>query len=212
MRPDLAIILERSDLLQAAIDALNSAASGGGSRQAKLVNASCLVAREHGISLRLLMTLGAGTSAISLLRLQYESVTRAMWLTWAANDDWLERLGAELSAEAERAAANLPLQSEMLKQMESKAPKPAYAMLTSFRDAQLKTLNSFVDGGLHPLARIHDGYPVPLLINVVQCSNALLTMSAMLMALWSEDDYIVQSAKDFQLEFCECLPELPAQQ
>lgn len=208
MSPDLATTLERSDLLHAAIGTLNEVPSVGEPRRSELVAASCLVAREHANSLRVLMTVGADTSAISLLRLQYESVTRAMWLTWAATDVWLEKLGAKLSAEAEHAAGTLPLQSAMLKQLEDKAPKPAYVMLISFQDAQMKTLNSFVHGGLHPLARIQDGYPEPLLINVVQCSNALSTMGAMLAAIWTNDPSTIEAVKDIQFKFRDCLPEL----
>lgn len=210
MGSDLDDVLERSDALQTAIDALIGASSFEGSTRADLVSASCLVAREHAISLRMLIAVGAGTSAISLLRLQYESVTRAMWLTWSASENWVEKLSAELSLETEQAAKGLPLQNEMLKQIEGRAPKPAYDMLIAFRDAQMKTLNSFVHGGLHPLARIQDGYPIPLLVNVVKCSNALSTMTVMLLAQWSEDASIVQAAMGFQLKFRDCLPELIA--
>ncbi|MBL8522770.1 MAG: hypothetical protein JNN20_03675 [Betaproteobacteria bacterium] len=195
-------------MLQAAVDALDEASPIGDPRRVQLVGASCLVAREHALSLRLLMTVGAGTSAISLLRLQYESITRAMWLTWAADDAWLEKLDAAPSVDAERAAGKLPLQSAMLEQLGDKAPKPAYDMLVSFRDAQMKTLNSFVHGGLHPLAGVRDGYPEPLLINVVQCSNALSTMGAMLAAIWTNDPPTIRAAQDIQLEFRDCLPAL----
>jgi hypothetical protein len=208
MANQLNATLERSNVLQSEIDALHELLSADEPLKSRLVDASCEVAREHAISLRLLMTVGAGTSAISLLRLQFESVTRAMWLAWAADEVWLDRLSAEISEEAEEAAGRLPLQSAMLEQLNGKAPLAAYTMLATFKEAHLKTLNSFVHGGLHPLARVQSGYPAPLLINVVQCSNAVSTIGAMLAAIWSGDQAAINVAKGLQLKFRDCLPNL----
>lgn len=46
----------------------------------------CSVALEHGMSLRALMAMGLPTSAVGLMRLQFEALTRAMWLQYAASD------------------------------------------------------------------------------------------------------------------------------
>lgn len=40
----------------------------------------CSVAFEHGAGLRTLVANGCMTPALALMRLQYESLTRAMWL------------------------------------------------------------------------------------------------------------------------------------
>jgi hypothetical protein len=208
MANQLNATLEQSDVLQAAIDALHELPSLGEPWKSRLAGASCEVAREHAISLRLLMTVGAGTSAISLLRLQFESVTRAMWITWAASESELERLNAELSTAAEQAAGNMPGQNGMLNELKGKAPDAAYDMLASFYKTQNKTLNSFVHTGIHPLTHIQNGYSEQLVIDVVRLSNALSIMGAMLVAMWSGDRAAIDVAKGLQLRFRDCLPDL----
>lgn len=200
--------LDRSNALQCEIDALHTLPLVGEPKRSHLVRASCAIANEHGLSLRLLISARAPTSAVSLLRLQYESVTRAMWLTWAADEMWLERLSASLSKETEDAAGKLPLQAEMLRQLAGTAPPAAYQMLDGFKSAHMSALNSFVHGGLHPIARIHTEYPVPLLIDIVKSSNALSIMEAMLVAILSGDQQAVEAAKKLQLSFRDCLPDL----
>lgn len=47
----------------------------------------CAVALEHSVSVRQLMLCGNYTSAICIMRSQFEAFTRAMWLFYAASDD-----------------------------------------------------------------------------------------------------------------------------
>lgn len=56
----------------------------------------------------LLMAQGMPTSAVSLMRLQFKALTRAMWLIYAAPETAIEKLSAPLTREAEQAAKNLP--------------------------------------------------------------------------------------------------------
>lgn len=65
-----------------------------GSPRREAALSMCLVAMEHAVALRALMTLGLPTSAISLMRLQFEALTRAMWLLYSASDMAFDRLQA----------------------------------------------------------------------------------------------------------------------
>ena len=46
----------------------------------------CAVVMEHALSIKILMHANAFTSALGLLRLQYEALVRAHWLIFAASD------------------------------------------------------------------------------------------------------------------------------
>ena len=59
------------------------------------------VALEHGRALRVLVADGLPTAALSLMRLQHEALTRALWLLYAADDTAISKLTAPLTKEAE---------------------------------------------------------------------------------------------------------------
>lgn len=117
------------------------------------VSATC-VALEHCRALRVLVAQGLPTAALSLLRLQHEALTCAVWRLYAATDLAVAKLAAPLSKETEAAANKLPMLADMLKQL---AAKPAAAQpllgLQAFKDNNAAALNSFVHGGIHALHR-----------------------------------------------------------
>jgi len=57
----------------------------------------CLVALEHSGSMRQLAMCGHYTSAICIIRSQFEALTRAMWLCYTANDSKIENTMKTLS-------------------------------------------------------------------------------------------------------------------
>lgn len=83
----------------------------------------CSVSLEHAESLKILLATRNFTSALGLLRLQFESLVRGMWVLYAASDIAVSKLTAELNEENQRRANNLPMLSEMISQLEKKAPK-----------------------------------------------------------------------------------------
>lgn len=144
------------------------------------------VSLEHGRALRVLIANGLPSSAIALMRLQFEAVTRAVWLLHVADDDQVALILAPLSTETEKSARKLPMVSKMLEALDAcrvaSAAAPT-AMLNRFKAMQLHALNSFVHGGILPLQRHRDGYPVLMLRQVLQSSNGLLTMGGMMLAV-----------------------------
>jgi len=170
----------------------------------------CSVAFEHAESLKMLISTGNFTSAIGLLRLQYEAFTRAMWLFYAASDIAVSKLMNELNQESSRKSQNLPMLGEMLKKLEGKAPKEAIDQLLEFREYSWKPLSSYIHGGIHAVQRHSKGYPAPLLFQAVKASNGVSVMVGMLLIILSEDITKSGLIPQVQREYLDCLPDLKA--
>lgn len=82
----------------------------------------CSISLEYANSTRQLIEAGNFTSSIGLMRLQYEAIVRAVWLLYAASDTAVAKLAVELTPESEQKASSMPILSEMLKQVNNKAP------------------------------------------------------------------------------------------
>lgn len=204
-------ILHRSDVLEEAIiDLLDleTYQTFDASDRVTVSLSACIVSMDHARGLRALIRENLPTPAISLMRLQYEALTRSVWLLYAAPDSDVEKLNATLTSTAESAAKRLPMLSEMLIAIEGKAPPSATQMLTQFKDISAGALNSFVHGGIHPLKRQSDGYPLSLLSQVIRNSNGFFTMSGMIFAILSGNHIIAKRMAAIQPDFNDCLPEL----
>ena len=168
----------------------------------------CCVSLDHARGLRALVREALPAPAIGLMRLQYEALTRSVWLLYAAPDSAVEKLRTTLTPAAEKTASRLPMLSEMLDAIEGKAPSDATQMLREFKDVQAGALNSYVHAGIHALVRQSEGYPVPLMIQVLRSSNGLLTMNGMVLAILSGDPELAKRMSGIQLGFSDCLPAL----
>jgi hypothetical protein len=205
-------MLCRSDELHERLLALLDDAEFDGSPRGVAAAGMCFVALEHGTAIRALMALGLPTSAVGLMRLQFEALTRAMWLVYAASDQAINKLLAPLTLESEQAAKNLPSASEMIEQIGRKVgqgvPAAAHQMLVQFKDVLWHAMNSFVHGGIHPLRRSAEGFPVHLALQVLRNANSLTTMTGMALAILSGDQATAKQMSKIQPEFADCLPEL----
>lgn len=205
-------MLLRSDALHERLNELLDESAFDGSARGEAALGMCLVAMEHGTALRALMALGLPASAVSLMRLQFEALTRSMWLIYAASDAAIEKLSAPLTLEAEQAAKNLPSAKEMIEQIGKRVgqgvPAAAHGMLTQFKDVSWNAMNSFVHGGIHPLRRSADGFPVHLALQVLRNSNGLSTMTGMTMTILTGDEAIATPMSKIQPAFADCLPDL----
>ncbi len=168
----------------------------------------CSVSMEHAQSLKILVGASNFTSAVSLARLQYEALVRAMWLFYSATDLAISKISNRLTHENERKANNLPMLSEMIKQLDGKAPTIAVDMLNEFKHYSWKSLSSYIHGGIHAINRHSQGYPLQLIDQVIRMSNGLSTMTAMMLAILSGNGLIVDKIRKIQFEFKDCLPDL----
>ena len=205
-------MFQRSDALHERLNELLDDAAFDGSPRGEVALGMCVVAMGHATALRALMALGMPTSAVSLMRLQFEALTRAMWLIYAASDAAIEKLSAPLTLEAEQAAKNLPSAKDMIDQMGKQVghgvPAAAHQMLVQFKDVSWNAMNSFVYGGIHPLRRSAEGFPVHLALQVLRNSNGLTTMTGMTMAILTGDEAISRTMSNIQPAFADCLPDL----
>lgn len=205
-------LLDRSDELHQAILDILADAPMEASARSEASAGMCSLAFEHAEAIRLLMGSGCATSAISLVRLQFEAVTRAMWLLYAATNEQAHSLIQELNGQSARAEKNLPTVSPMIDEIGrvvgSRAPQAAHEMLVRFKEVSLKALNSYIHAGIHALNRHVDGVPNKLAIQIQKNSNALLTMSAMTLAILTADPVITKKIGRLQLTFTDCLPKI----
>jgi len=204
-------MLRRSEDLQDALFQELTDAEFDGSPRSEAVFGMCAVAFEHAAGLRLLLASGCITPAIAILRLQYESITRAMWLLYVAPESAVEKLSVPLTLASERAAKGLPSQVKMLEQIRkgvgTNVPAAAVEMLDQFRKTSWHSLNSYVHAGIHVLRRQADGYPTQLILDVLRSSNGLSTMAGMTLALLT-DEATARSVGRIQPAFADCLPDL----
>ena len=140
--------------------------------------------------------------------LTFETLIRAMWALYAASDNDIERLAADLSIEAESKANRSPLLNDMIKKLEGKAPKHAYDMAIGYKDTSWKALNSYVHGGIHPISRFSSGYPDELISQVQRNVNGVSTMVAMMIAILTGSQDLANNISKIQHQFADCLPDL----
>jgi hypothetical protein len=168
---------------------------------------ACSISVEHAGGLRMLMREALPSPAICLMRLQCEALTRSIWLLYAAPDSDINKLQATLTLAAEKAANKLPMLSDMLKAIEGKAPPEVTQKLNQFKDVSAGALNSFVHGGIHPLKRHSEGYPLPLLIQIIRNSNGLLGMSGQMLAILAGNANLQKRIVGLYHAFNDCFPE-----
>jgi hypothetical protein len=143
-----------------------------------------------------------------MMRLQYEALTRGVWLLYAATEVQTQTLTAPLTLEAEHSAKKLPMFSQMLDEVVEKAPSQASRMLMNFKDVNWHAMNSFVHSGLHPLRRHADGYPPELLESVIVNSNGLNVMTLMLGTILTGDTRLSGTVRKIQEKHHQVLPNL----
>lgn len=171
-----------------------------------LTRALCGIVFEHAESVKVLTSLGNFTSAAGLVRLQYETLVRALWIFYTASDEAVGSLRSELTPENAKKADKLPMLSEMLKHLEGKCPKILTDQLLEFKEYSWKPLSSYVHGGLHAIHRHTKGYPLELLIQTVKTSNGVLFMSGTLMAILSGDLRQQSIIEKFYNDYADCMP------
>jgi hypothetical protein len=166
------------------------------------------VSLEHAESLKLLLISGNFTSAVSLLRLQYESLVRGIWACYAANELQVEKLTSDLTDKAAKRADRMPSLAEMLEKLVTSAPIEATAPLEEFRKYSWKALSSYVHGGIHAINRHSRGYPSQIIEQALRASNGLCGVVGMFTAVLSVNQQNVSEMSSLYKQYADCFPEL----
>lgn len=164
----------------------------------------CSVSFEHAESLKILLASHNFTSAIGILRLQFESLVRAVWVFYAASDISVSKLTAELNHKNIKRSEKLPMFSEMIEKLESTAPKNAIDPIIEFKEFSWKPLNSYVHGGLHAIDRHSKGYPAEILEQALKASNGVNGLVGMFCAVLTGNQSLVKEVSKSYMEFSDC--------
>jgi hypothetical protein len=169
---------------------------------------SALLSAEHSLAAFVLISGGLHAPGYTLLRPQFETLVRGVWLMHAASDDWTEKLSRPLTKEAAESAKDALMLADMLKGLRSSGSVPPGLLdqLETCRDAMWKALNSYNHGGFHPLARFQTGYPRRLSYDVLRNSNAMLAIVSQLAAIVTGDQRNMVPVRALHSDFADCLP------
>ncbi|MHA5498410.1 DUF6988 family protein [Pseudomonas aeruginosa] len=176
------------------------------SSRLRAVRAVASLGFEHAQSLKYLTAAGLCTSASALLRVQYESLVRAIWMHHCATDQDVELMLAELTRETAKQASKIPMLSRMLDEIEAKAPHVPVAGLRQFKHYSWKPLSSYVHGGIHAVNRHGKGFPVELALMQVRHSNGLLGIAGNLLLIIAGYPAEAGIMGKIYKEFADCLP------
>ncbi|WP_305825624.1 DUF6988 family protein [Massilia brevitalea] len=201
-------LLAKSNLLHDELIAIYDSVAPYPERRFSLTMDACGIAFEHASGVQSLIAAGLHISATALLRVQFEALTRAMWLLYAATDIEIEKLLAPLNEDTQKTANKLPMATEMLKALEKHGPSMAVRPLMQFKAISASPMNSYIHSGVHPLQRHREGFPAVLLYQLVISSNGLNTMCGMLTAVLTGHTSVVRTVRTLQTLFAEVLPPL----
>lgn len=204
--PELNRLIARSEQLEAELFGLFDPSGFSGDDKSRAVLAMCNISLEHGNALRALLGVGLPTSAMAMLRLQYEALVRVIWILYVASESMLAKLVEPLTPESAQAASNsLPAFAAMLKEIEKHGPPAVHRHLSEFKDYSWRPLNSFVHSGIHAVSGHRDGYPPGRLEQAVRQSNNLVHMSAMALAIHLESSDLTMSVVALHRDYADCL-------
>jgi len=175
-----------------------------GSERINVSKILCGVSFEHAESLKILLASHNFTSAIGILRLQFEALVRAVWVFYGASDIAVSKLTAELNYKNIKRSEKLPMFSEMIEKLESTAPKNAIDPILEFKDFSWKPLNSYVHGGLHAIDRHSKGYPTEILEQALKASNGVNGLVGMFCAVLTGNQSLVKEVSKSYVEFSDC--------
>lgn len=204
----IADLLHRSDKLSTELAALLDLPPYENSSRIRSSRTLCGVSFEHAESLRVLISTGNFTSSLGVLRMQYEALVKAIWALYAASENSIAKLQTNLNAESAKLADKIPHLSEILVQLEGKAPAQALGPLNEFKEYSWKPLSSYIHGGIHAITRHGKGYPTELLSQAVKSSNGLQVMTGMMLVILSGDSRQHGRISRIQQRFADCCPRL----
>lgn len=202
----LGALSEETDVLAATLYLTIDVPRFNDSERVRVSSVACSLSLEHWDATRSILNVGLLPSGLVVHRSQFEALVRSVWLLYAASDEKISRLLATLSLESEQAAKNLPQTADMMTDLSTKAPPPAYDALSRFKDNSWKALNSYAHAGIHPISRHEEGYPIDLLKSVLRNANGLAIVAGMQAAVLSGRPSLVKDVLAVGSAHPSCMP------
>lgn len=173
---------------------------------------SGMLSIEHSDSILRLLVSGLQTSAFALVRPQFESLLRGVWLAYAATDDWVFNLSQPITPQNAASAADAPMVGEMLVELKSRALTQAalVAQLDDFQREGNKALSNYTHGGLHALSRSAESFPPQLVSNVLRISNAVTLVTGQVLTVLSGSPTHMANWSRISAAHADCFPAVKA--
>lgn len=147
-----------------------------------------MIALDHGSGFQHLLSIENATSALALVRLQYEAVLRGSWLFYAAPDAWIEKFSSQPKSNHGSEPAEFPKVYQMLEQLAASPAEPVLPQsLSALKEKAWDALNSYTHGGLRMMVRSLDGFEDELVAWMLRTSNSLSYIAAQLTAHVAND-------------------------
>jgi hypothetical protein len=200
-------LIERSTVF---LDALTGALEGTpipDTDRAHIAQALCGIAVSHGHALHLLLLHENPTSALALVRLNYEALVRANWVWFGADDAWVARFAGPVMENAEPA---FPRMDPMLHALTPIAACVLAQTLVELKARAWDAMNSYTHGGQRQIARYQGAYDEDMLEEVVRTVNALLWYAARTVFHITENVEAGQRILVVYDNFQDCLHPRPA--
>ena len=115
---DLNDLLMRSAVLEERIESFFALPGNSDSPRIRAALTITSLGFEHARSLKYLVAARLCTSSAALLRVQYESLVRAIWVLYCASDANAELMISELTGESAKRGSKIPMLSQMLEEIE----------------------------------------------------------------------------------------------
>lgn len=203
-REELARMLILSQALDEDVYALLEQGWNVTSQRLVICMAFCKAAQEHAISQRVLIGAGLHGTALSLIRLQFETVVRAAWVLHGAKDDWLLKFSTPVLADDLNEPHLGPPISSMLDAIAPHAPQA----VSEFRrlNTTMKIMHSFVHGGVHLVVHALRSYPPEKLVAVLQNRNLLSLMLTNVIVIASQKPELKGTVGRLGATHARCMP------
>lgn len=164
----------------------------------------CGISFDFWRGTRLMLDTRMITPAATLLRSQFESIVRSIWILNNATNEVIDKLSADLSPESEQAAKNLPTVNEMMPILEKSIHPNAFAPLNEFKHYSWRALNSHTHSGIHAVARGRSDSPDEINNAVYRLSNGLAVTAAMHYVILCGRQDLQKRIISISLDFPEC--------
>jgi hypothetical protein len=205
MQEQLMQVLARSDQFEDAIHDAIGFDWPMQSRSAALAIGQALHSMELARAHRLLLREGLDASAMALVRVQFESTTRAVWLAGAATEEQLERYLTSTPGGELKGANQGPAVDDMLKAIGRGPAAHVASALQLLKDASWRAMNHYSHGSLIAVAQAMAPRQFDKLANAVLNSNCMLLMAAntsMIASAHRPADIL----RHIAASFADCLP------
>lgn len=205
MQEQLMQVLARSDQFEDAIHDAISLDWPMESRSAALPIGQALHSMELARAHRLLLREGLDASAMALVRVQFESTTRAVWLASAATEEQLDRYLTPTPDGELKGTNQGPGVDDMLKAIGRGPAAHVAAALQLLKDASWRAMNHYSHGSLIAVAQAMAPRQFDKLANAVLNSNCMLLMAAntsMIASAHRPTDIL----RHIAASFADCLP------